>query len=72
MTVAAVYRSERLETENDEVRDESNKSSRRGNIFMRKLEPEMLSAPHPLDFADGMMSDSFCYEKALKEFGSNA
>ena len=35
---------------------------------MRKLDPEMLTDPYPLDFADGMMSDSFCYEKAFKEF----
>jgi hypothetical protein len=42
MAVASPVDRERLETETDEVRDESSKSSRRGNIFMRKLEPEML------------------------------
>lgn len=66
-TSAAIH-AEDLDSDVEEVRDESSKSSRRGNIFMRKLDPEMLISPHPIDFADGMMSDAFCYEKALREF----
>lgn len=51
----------------DEVKEESDKPTRRGNIFMRKLEPEMLSNPYPMEVADGMPSDEFCYEKTLRE-----
>jgi len=37
-----------------------------GNPLMKRLAPEMLSAPYPLDFVDGMMSDNFTLEKCHK------
>lgn len=45
---------------------EATKSNRRGNSLMKRLEPEFLSNPHPLDILDGMMSDDFCFEKCSK------
>lgn len=44
----------------------SNKPTRRGNALMKRLEPSFLSEPRPLDFAEEMMSDDFCYEKCSK------
>lgn len=37
-----------------------------GNPLMKAVSPDMLSLPYPLEFMDGMMSDTFCYEKANK------
>lgn len=47
----------------DESTEASNKPARKGNALMKRLEPEFLSNPHPLEFAEGMMSDEFCFEK---------
>jgi len=33
---------------------------------MHGLKPEYLSHPEPLDFANGMWSDQFCFEKCSK------
>lgn len=57
-----------VEQQSEDGKDDGGKSARRGNVFMRKLEPEMLASPYPMEAADGMMSDRFCYEKALREF----
>lgn len=52
----------------EDGKDENGKSARRGNVFMKKLESEMLTSPYPVEAADGLMSDKFCYEKAVREF----
>lgn len=50
----------------DESTESSNKPARKGNALMKRLEPEFLSNPQPLDFAEGMMSDEFCFEKTCR------
>lgn len=49
----------------DESTEVSNKP-RKGNALMKRLEPEFLSNPQPLEFAEGMMSDEFCFEKTCR------
>lgn len=50
----------------DELPEVSNKPTRKGNALMKRLKPDYLSSPEPLDFADGMMSNEFCFEKTSK------
>lgn len=50
----------------DESTEASNKPARKGNALMKRLEPGFLSNPQPLDFAEGMMSDEFCFEKTCR------
>lgn len=45
---------------------EANKPNRKGNSLMKRLEPDFLSNPHPLEILDGIMSDHFCFEKCSK------
>lgn len=47
--------------------DNSDKPVRRGNPLMRTLTPDMIKSPHKLDFADGMMSNEFAWEKVSKQ-----
>lgn len=47
--------------------DNSDKPARRGNPLMRTLTPDMIREPHKLDFADGMMSNEFAWEKVSKQ-----
>lgn len=68
MVVATPIQGDQVELLPEDSNGENGKSNRRGNVFMKRLEPEMLSEPYPIDVADGMMSDSFCYEKACREF----
>lgn len=42
------------------------KVPRRGNSLMKRLNPSFLLEPRELDFADGMRSDEFCYEKGYR------
>lgn len=50
----------------DESTETSNKPVRTGNTLMKRLKPEFLSDPQQLGFAEGMMSDEFCFEKTCK------
>jgi hypothetical protein len=36
------------------------------NPFIRKLKPEYIRTPFPLDFANNMRSDVFCYAKVVR------
>lgn len=47
--------------------DNSDKPVRRGNPLMRSLTPDMIREPYELDFADGMMSNEFAWEKTSKQ-----
>lgn len=49
----------------DESTEAFNKP-RKGNALMKRLEPEFLSNPQPLEFAEGMMSDEFWFEKTCR------
>lgn len=51
---------------NEDSTEASNKPTRKGNALMKRLEPEFLTDPQPLDFADGMMSNDFCFDKCSK------
>lgn len=68
MTATAIVstdeQKEGLPSSTEEAVDD--KPSRRGNPMMRSLYPDMLQKPHKLDFADGMMSNEFAWEKAIK------
>lgn len=50
----------------DESTEALLKPARKGNALMKRLEPEFLSEPQPLEFAEGMMSDEFCFEKTCQ------
>lgn len=51
---------------NTEETDSEEKPIRRGNPLMKSLTPDMIKNPHELEFADGMMSDRFAWEKTNK------
>lgn len=42
------------------------KPKRTGNPLMRAVQPDYLTEPRPLEFADNMMSDDFCLEVGNK------
>lgn len=51
---------------NTEEVDSEDKPARRGNPLMKSLYASMIKDPHPLEFADGMMSNEFAWEKTSK------
>lgn len=51
----------------EERQPQTTKKSGRGNYHMKKLEPLMLTNPYPLEFADGLSSDQFCWNKCYKQ-----
>lgn len=46
--------------------EESAKKPRKRNPFMFGLAPDFLAEPRPLEFADGMSSEEFAYEKCAR------
>ena len=48
------------------AKSQTDKRNTRGYILMRVVSPDMVSNPHPLDFADGMDSREFVLEKCFK------
>lgn len=63
--VTATLNGERRQTISDvEVAEEE--KPKKGNPMLRKLEPEMIRNPYPIDFANGkaMDSDQLCYQRA--------
>lgn len=68
MTATAVVSTEEQKedlpsTTEEAVDDKPKRRGSTGNPMMRTLHPDMLKSPHQLDFADGMMSDEFAWEK---------
>lgn len=51
---------------NTEESDSEEKPTRRGNFILKSLHADMIKNPHELDFADGMMSNEFAWEKTCK------
>ena len=43
------------------------KVTKRGNALMKRLNPSYLLEPRPLDFANDIMSNDFCYDKAYRQ-----
>jgi len=43
------------------------KPARKGNLILRSLNRTMITEPQELDFADGMMSNEFAWEKTTRQ-----
>lgn len=52
--------------DSDESTEGSNKPARKVNPGVQRLKPEYLLDPQPLDFADGMMSNDFCFDRCSR------
>ena len=65
-TATANHKQETIPNTHLEDAHDGEKPTRRGNPLMKSLTPDMIKDPYELEFADGMLSNKFAWEKTCK------